>query len=272
MRCRPIPPIVSLLLVSGCGSDPATAPPGQAAGEPIVEAIHLGGLSPGTRSDPDKVRTADVSILFVGNSHTVMHNLPTLVCEMIRFRHPEKSTYVHVITVAFLEDAARDPACRDEIDSRAWKHVILQAQKISVSGKHDYPRQDGIDLARLAKSRGAGVVFYPEWGLRGRPGDGERQEKVYREMAAAAEVRLAPVASAWDLALAERPGLALHDADGNHQSALGAFLTAAVLFGRLTGESPATLAAFPYTGASDDDRRFIADVAAKAIAQEPQKR
>jgi hypothetical protein len=79
-------------------------------------------------------------------------------------------------------------------------------------------------------------------------------------------VGVAPVSRAWDLALSRRPELALHAADGNHQSALGAFLTACVLFGRLTGESPAALAPFPYAGASEKDRKFLAGAAAEALA------
>jgi hypothetical protein len=144
---------------------------------------------------------------------------------------------------------------------------VLQAQKISVSGRYEYSRQEGIDLARRAKARGMTVVFYPEWGLKGVKGDGARQERVYREMAQEADVGVAPVARAWDVALLERPELPLHAGDGNHQSALGAFLTACVLYGRLTGDSPAALGSYPYPGADEKDRAFLAGVAARALAE-----
>ena len=221
------------------------------------------------RSDAEKVRAADVSILFVGNSHTSSHDLPELVCEMIRFRHPQKSTYSHTVSVSFLEDAAHNPVCRDEIESRSWKFVVLQAQKISASGKHDYSRAEGIELAKRAKGRGASVFFYCEWGLKGVPDNGPRQEHVYREMTGAAGVRVATVNRPWDAALAVRPDLPLYEADGNHQSATGAFLTAASLCGALTGESPAALAAFPYPAVSAVDRAFLAEAAAKVLAVGP---
>ncbi len=221
------------------------------------------------RSDAEKVRSADVSILFVGNSHTSSHNLPNLVCEMIRFRHPEKTTYSHVLGVGFLEDVARGPHYREEIETREWKFVVLQAQKISASGKHEYSRKEGIDFAKAAKARGANVYFYCEWGLKGVPDNGPQQEKVYREMATEAGVNVAPVNRAWDIALAAWPELPLYEGDGNHQSATGAFLTAAFLFGKLTGESPAPLAAFPYPAVSDADRAFLAASAAKALAASP---
>jgi hypothetical protein len=223
--------------------------------------------SPDGRSDPEKVRAADVSILFVGNSHTSMHDVPKLVCEMIRFQHPEKTTYAHAMGVGFLEDVARDPRFRDEIESREWKFVILQAQKISVSGKHDYSRAEGIDFAKAAKTRGATVYFFCEWGLKGVPDNGSRQERVYREMAAEAGVGVAAVNRAWETAFAARPEMPLHDFDGNHQSPTGAFLTAAFLCGTITGESPAPLASFPYEPVSAADRAFLADSAAKALGK-----
>jgi hypothetical protein len=248
------------LFLAGCGSGQPPSPSPQPGQPPVVGPV-------GAQSDLEKVRAADVSILFVGNSHTTSHDLPDLVCRMIQFRHPEKTVYSHVVSVGFLEDTARDPACREEIESRPWKFVLLQAQKISVSGRHEYSRTEGIDLAKLARGRGAAVFFFSEWGLRDKPGDGPRQEKVYAEMARDAGVNLAGVGRAWDIALAERPDLPLYEADGNHQSATGAFLTAAYLCGKLTGESPAPLASFPYPGLSDVDRKLLAGAAARAVAQ-----
>jgi hypothetical protein len=255
--------VVVFSLLVGCGAPPPT-PPGVPPPTPPPVA-----QSPGGQSDLKKVRAADVSILFVGNSHTMNHDLPNLVCKMICFRHPKKSVYAHVVGVMFLDDAARDPGCREEIDSRPWKFVVLQGQRISMSGRYKYSLAEGIDIAKRAKARGATVFFYSEWGLRSVAGDGARQEKVYQEMARAADVGVVAPGRAWDLALAERPDMPLHAADGNHQSETGAFLTAAVFFARLTGESPAALAAFPYPAVNDEDRRFLADVAARATAPAP---
>jgi hypothetical protein len=242
--CR-IASFTLLLLLAGC-KDPAAPKPAAAA-------------------DADNDRPADVRILFVGNSHTAMHDLPGIVCGMIRFRAPQTTASAQHIFAGFLEDAANNPACREALASGTFTHVVLQAQKISMNGKHEYSRQEGIDLARLGKAHGAAVIFYPEWGLKDVPGDGARQEKVYREMARDAGVAVAPVARAWDLALAARPELVLHAPDGNHQSALGAFLTACVLYGRLTGVSPANLAAYPYP-APEQDRQFLAAMAAQAVS------
>jgi hypothetical protein len=146
-------------------------------------------------------------------------------------------------------------------------YLVLQGQKESKSGRFQYSQAEGIEVAKLGKARGATVIFFAEWGLKDLVGHGPRIEKVYQEMATAAGARVAPVGRAWDLALSARPDLLLHAADGNHQTALGAFLTACVLFGQLTDESPAALVPYSYPGVSGADRKFLADAAVKALAE-----
>lgn len=229
------------------------------------------GTSPGG-TDPEKVRAADISILFIGNSHTSFHNLPDVVSAMIRHQKPGKTVVVRTLGVGFLEEVTRNPQYKQELEAAPWKYVVLQAQKISVSGKHEYSRQEGIDFAKSAKARGARVFFYSEWGLKNVAGDGARNERIYQAMTDESGADVLRVGRAWDLALADRPELPLHDFDGNHQTALGAFLTACVIAGRITGESPATLANFPYPEGSDADRGFLANTAAKSLTQAPEKK
>jgi hypothetical protein len=254
------------LLLAGCGSRQPAGSTSAAEGDELdLQAIPDGAGSGMHLSDRKKVRAADVSILFVGNSHTMFHDLPNLVCSMIRFRCPDKKVFSHVVSVGHLDDTARNPTCRQEIESRPWKYVVLQAQKISMSGRYNYSRKEGIDIAKRARRRGATVFFFSEWGLKGVAGDAARNEKIYQEMADAADAGVAPVGRAWDLALSQRPDLPLHAPDGNHQSAVGAFLTACVLVGRLTGESPAPLSGFSYPEVDEKDRKFLADAAAMVI-------
>lgn len=205
-------------------------------------------------------------MLFVGNSLSSSHDLPNLVCRLIQFQHPERKARARLVSVSFLEDVAKNPACRQAIESGNLSHVVLQAQKISRSGRYHYSLAEGIDVAKLAKSRGLTVFFFSEWGLRDDPANGPRHAKIYGQMADAAGVGVAPVGRAWELALADRPDLPLHDGDGNHQSALGAFLTACVLAGRITGESPAHFGSMAYQEFKQIDLAFLAGVAAKALA------
>ena len=142
-------------------------------------------------------------MLYFGNSHTGHHDIPELVGRMIAFQASETHLLCVIIGCGFLEDAAANPTSKATIERHPWKFVVLQAQKISMSGKHKYSQKEGLGLAKAAKSRGASVLFFSEWGRRDVPKDGVVQESIYQEMADAAGVRVAPVGRAWDVALAE---------------------------------------------------------------------
>lgn len=212
-------------------------------------------------SDLAALARADVRILFIGNSHTTHHNLPDLVCRMLRHLRPERTVVHHVVGVSHLDDAAFNPRVKAEIEYRPWTHVVLQAQKISMSGRFHYPTDEGIDLARRAVARGAKVAFFAEWARRGETDERERTESIYAGMAKESGASVIPVGRAWDAALARRPDLPLHEADGNHESETGAFLTACVIAGRLAGTSPERLAALDWEELSAVDRTFLAEIA-----------
>lgn len=234
--------------IAGCGQSAAPSP-AFAASE--------------ASSDAAALAKADVRILFVGNSHTTYHNLPDLVCRMVRHANPSKTVAYSVVAVSHLDDASTNPRVKAEIESRPWTQVVLQAQKISMSGKYRYSTAEGIDLARRAKAKGAAVAFFAEWARKGEADERERTETIYAAMANESDASVIPVGRAWDAALARRPDLPLHAEDGNHESAMGAFLTACVIAGRLSGESPKGFATVDFAGLSAADRTFLAEMAAQ---------
>jgi hypothetical protein len=48
---------------------------------------------------------------------------------MIRFRNPKNAVSSHDVPGGFLEDLRRDPTCRNEIESGAWRFVVLQLSR-----------------------------------------------------------------------------------------------------------------------------------------------
>ena len=212
-------------------------------------------------SDATVLAKADVRILFIGNSQTSHHNLPDLVCRMLRHARPGKTVAHHVVGVAHLDDASINPQVKAEIEFRPWTHVVLQAQKISMSGKVLYSTDVGIDLAKRAKVRGVAVSYFAEWARKGEAEERERTEAIYAGMAKEAGASVIPVGRAWDAAFAKRPDLPLHEVDGNHESAMGAYLTACVIAGRLSGIAPLQFVTVDFADLSTGDRTFLAEVA-----------
>jgi hypothetical protein len=259
--------LIASLLFVGCGGDQQSK---TAVTKPAANLNRPAPVPP-PKTDPEQVKAAAVSVLYLGNSHTGHHDVPGLVGRMIAYRQPKKKYYQRYLGVGFLEDASRDPELKAEIERHPWKFVVLQAQKISSSGKYRYSQKDGIELAKAAKTKGAQAYFFSEWGRRDVPDDGVVQESIYQEMADAAGVRVAPVGRAWDVALARKPSLPLYDGDGNHESAVGAFLTACVFYGLLADSDPAELAFFEYEDLSEEDREIMANAASKVWKEEKAK-
>src|SRR3954471_13310662 len=97
-----------------------------------------GGNSP--TPDPPPTAAPQVSLLFMGNSHTAVNGLPQMVAAMVRAAWPGRTVEaVEAPGWMFLEERARDAPSLALLRSRAWKFVVLQAQEYSSSGMFEYP-------------------------------------------------------------------------------------------------------------------------------------
>lgn len=203
-----------------------------------------GGGSLGTTTTPpppDSSSTADINLLFMGNSHTAANNLPAMVAAMLRAGRPGKSVVaVEAPGWMFLEERVNDAASRQLLASRNWQAVILQAQKYSSSGLFNYSTAEAEELVRLSKRQGAIPLMFPEWPRRG-IAETQRIFELHQSIARKDGACLPPIPQAWDLALIREPGINLYAADGNHAAAAGSFLTALVIYNTLTNQSPVTL-------------------------------
>ena len=74
-----------------------------------------------------------------------------------------------------------------------------------------------------------------------------------------------------DRALAQYPGLVLHDSDGNHSAAAGAFLAAVVIAATMTGAQPDTLPFVPAAGVDAELQARLRTVATETIALNPSR-
>lgn len=236
--------LVSLVVVLGCSVE-FSSTGSEFTALPTVKTNRSTETSPErVRSSSPTLDDADLRILFIGNSHTLGHDLDGLVADLIRFRRPKSKTATESIMVGFLEQAETTPATRKRLTKVKWDKVVLQAQKISASARTEYSTAEGIAFARRAIESGAKVHFFAEWGIQGDAKNADHTDGVYRKMATEAEASLIPVTRVWTRVLAESPDLALYSEDGNHQSRLGASLTALTIAAFLLDESPEVFADF----------------------------
>ena len=236
----------------------------------LLGACGGGGGTAATPGDPPPASgVADITLLFMGNSHTSNHDVPGMVAAMVRAARPGRSVFAtEAPGWMFLEERSRDAASLELLDRRRWSYVVLQAQKYSTSGAFFYPIDGAVVLAQRARAGGAVPVMFPEWPLRG-VDETQRIYDLHVSIAQVAPACVAPVGQAWDLALARFPAMVLYDPDGNHSASAGAFLAALVLASTISGAAPDTLPFIPGVNVEADDQARLRAAAADAVRATP---
>jgi hypothetical protein len=222
----------------------------------------------GATSGPPPV-TANISLLFMGNSHTSVNDLTKMVADMVRAGEPGKTvSSVEAPGWMFLDERLHDAASIELLRSQDWSFVILQAQKYSTSGQFEYSTEEAKELIRISREQHAVPVMFPEWPRK----DIDETQRIYDlhvSIAQAEPACVAPIPQAFDLALARNPALTLHAADGNHSAPAGAFLAALVLYATITGNSPLDLPALPQYPVEASVQELLRGIAAETVQTVP---
>ncbi len=257
------------MLLTGCGP----APPEESSGS-MGSTVSV--AQPQTRPTAEEIKDAELAILFFGNSHTGMHDVPGIVRGLWELAHG-KDDYKCFTTSrsgVTLKDISASEQNHTLIRNYEWDVIVLQGQEISSSGRFTYPLDPAIDLTNTATESGKRVFLFAEWARDGID-ERERFENVYREIATKCDATVVPIGRAFELAAEERPDLVLHANDGNHSSPAGAYLAACMLYGALAGEKltdieNADKQQLP-SPVPAKDCRFLREIADKALAAEAER-
>jgi hypothetical protein len=213
--------------------------------------------------------SANISLLFMGNSHTSGNDLTRMVADMVRAGKPGQSVAsVEAPGWMFLEERLHDGPSITLLRSQNWSFVILQAQKYSSSGQFVYSTEEAKELVRMSRVQRAVPIMFPEWPRK----DIDETQRIFDlhvSIAQAEPACVAPIPQAWDLALARDSTLTLHASDGNHSAPAGAFLAALVLYGTITASSPLDLPLLPQYPVSAPVQQTLREVAAEVVQTVP---
>ena len=213
--------------------------------------------------------SADISLLYMGNSHTTVNQLTRMVEDMVRAANPGKTIMtVEAPGYMYLEERLRDGPTMALLRGQSWSYVILQAQKYSTSGQFTYSTAEAKELVRISRTQRALPVMFPEWPRK----DVDETQRIYDLHVSIAQVEpacVAPIGQAWDLALARYPALQLHDPDGNHSAPAGAFLSALVLYATITGKSPLGVPPLPNYPVDAPLQETLRGIAAETVHTVP---
>jgi hypothetical protein len=244
--------LVAALLLSACGGGGGSASSGV-------------DTTPPPPPPPPPQVAAEVTLLFMGNSHTSFNSLPQMVAAMVRASAPGRTVEaVEAPEWMFLNERAAHAPSLALLRSRPWRFVVLQAQEYSSSGLFEYPIDGAVALVRESRGVGAVPIMFPEWPRRGIP-ETQRIYDLHLSIARVSPACVPPIPQAWDLSIARHPDIVLHAADGNHSAPAGAFLAALVIATTMTGVAPDTLPAIAGFDVPADVQARLRAVAAETV-------
>jgi hypothetical protein len=183
-------------------------------------------------------------VLFVGNSLTYTHDLPATVTaiaesggDTIRFRT------VAGPNLALIDHLNGATNVKAVIASEPWEMVILQQGPTPAGICRDSLVLWATMFDPLIKAVGGTTALLMPWTYRSEMSGLDEVRISFEEAASAVGGVFIPAGEAWRLAIAADPSLGLWGGDNFHPGGTGTFLTALVIYERVTGHDARELPA-----------------------------
>ena len=170
-----------------------------------------------------------VSILFVGNSHTFVNDMPLTVRRLA-----EKEGFACRVTMIahggwFLAQHAGEPDVRFNILYGGYDYVVLQEHAHPFGPVEKY-RDAVLTLNGMIREAGSVPVIYETWSQKAEPEMQEVMNRAHREIAREIDAVLAPVGEGWQAYGAGHPDTEMYADDGAHASSAGSAFAAEVIW------------------------------------------
>jgi hypothetical protein len=182
----------------------------------------------------------NLSVLFIGNSHTYLNYMPQMLLMLVDAEDRGFELIVDRCTGegASLEWHWKNPPSRAAITGNRWDYVVLQDRSGGPLEEPDsFARHAGLLDAEIRK-QDARTIFYMTWANRTRPDTQAVLADAYEKMAQELGAILAPVGIVWEAVHRIEPALELYHPDGRHANPVGSYLTACVFYSVLFNTSP----------------------------------
>lgn len=213
----------------------------------------------------------DTWVLFLGNSHTQVNNVPQLVVD-IAAQAGETSLRADVIAAggAALEDLWTLGSAHYALTRYPWDYVVMQQGPSSLPQSQVHLRTWTEKFAPLIRAANGEPILYQIWPSTARRIDAANALTSYTLAAAAVGGILAPAGDAFTEALDTHPALQVYSPDGLHGSIFGSYLAALTIASRIVGFDPEDLPpVIPGWPTSPDTVRMLQAAAATALARNP---
>jgi len=175
-----------------------------------------------------------LKVLFIGNSLTFRNCLPNVLALLAMSAGSPRQIHTGQVTVgaATLRQLLDSGTATAKIQEEKWDYVILQ----EASGLRSSAQMAGAARAFDAeiKKVGAKTLLFDTWAWFGKPEDQPAIDHAFVSLAKELNAAVAPVGTAWQLALQSAPDLSLY-VDYHHPNVTGTYLAACVFYLVLDG-------------------------------------
>jgi Surface adhesin CshA repetitive domain len=226
---------------------PVTAPnpitPNPVTPNPVTPA-------PGTPGPVTPGPVTPIKVLFIGNSRTRYFNIPQQVQQLTSTETRKLETRMVAFDGWTLEAHWNSPnsAALKAIREGGWNYVVLQ----ELSSR---PVLENAKFAASVKNFnaeitkiGARTVLYENWWRKDLTYTQTQLSSAYKALADELNLAISPVGSAWLESSSSNPTSSLFDPDGNHATALGAYLAACEFYAFFYEKNPKGLSNLGVTG------------------------
>lgn len=161
-----------------------------------------------------------LSILFVGNSHTYYNDMPI----MVQSRAVEEGFDCRVAMIAhggwYLAQHAEEPDVRFNILYGKYDYVVLQ-EHAHPFGPEEKFRDTAIRLNEMIRAAGSTPIIYDCWSKKDEPENQDFMNEVHARIAREIDAPLACVGQNWWSYQNSWPDLEMYAEDGAHASKAG---------------------------------------------------
>jgi hypothetical protein len=181
-------------------------------------------------------------VLFIGNSHTYVNNVPEMVQQMAA----AQGILLEVQAVTYggykLEDHLKLGWVQKALQQNGYNTIILQEQSSRPVEEFALFKQSVQTIAAIAQKYKTEVVLYINWWRADMAVEQSQWDNNFRVVANTTKSKLAPVGTAWANAVKSGVNIqTLRHSDGIHAAPAGSYLAALTIYSSLTGLNPVGL-------------------------------
>ena len=181
----------------------------------------------------------DIKVLFIGNSHTYMNDMPAL------FSHIYEKTTNYKAESVMLAFSGRKlewhlkeyMSLRYNLLYGKYDYCIIQ-QAAHPFPPEDDTLKDGKQIIDFCKKANTIPVLYMTWAEKANPENQQKMVDTYTKLAKETGALLAPIGVAWRNVQNKFPEIDLYYKDGEHASPYGVLLISSLMVKTISGLTP----------------------------------